>query len=236
MTAALVVAILGAESTGKTSLAEALAARISKETGRSCTWVPERLREWCDAMGRTPLRHEQAAIARDQHERIVRAAQEHAVVIADTSALMTAVYSRLVFADTSLLPSALQLHQRDVSHSLLTALDLPWQADGLQRDGPHVRAPVDATLREWLITHELPWSLVGGVGPLRLESALDALAPMLRTLARPASGVFTRLSQRNAAAASWRWVCDSCDVPECEHVLRQSASTGQRLDGGSSKT
>lgn len=31
--------------------------------------------------------------------------------------------------------------------TLLTATDLPWQADGAQPDGPHVRAPVDALVR-----------------------------------------------------------------------------------------
>ncbi len=53
-----------------------------------------------------------------------------------------------------------------------------------------------------------------------LGAALDAAAPMLRRRARPGAGLFTRLARRNAEHAGWRWTCDSCDVPECEHALR----------------
>ena len=56
------IAIVGAESTGKTTLAAALAQRLAADTGRSVAWVPEVLREWCAHSGRTPLVHEQASI------------------------------------------------------------------------------------------------------------------------------------------------------------------------------
>lgn len=225
----LVVAILGAESTGKTTLAQALSVRIAEESGLSCTWVPEVLREWCDRAGRTPQRHEQAAISQQQHERIALAAEQHHVVISDTSALMTAVYSRIVFGDSSLFADAIRWHRTQVHHSLLTALDLPWVADGLQRDGPHVRQPVDATLREGLMSHALPWSLVSGERAARVECALDALSPLLRPLARRGSGLFSRLQSREQAHANWRWVCENCDVPDCEHALRYAR--GQQLPG-----
>lgn len=53
-----------------------------------------------------------------------------------------------------------------------------------------------------------------------LGAALDAAAPLLRRRARTGAGLFTRLAQRDAEHAGWRWTCDSCDVPECEHALR----------------
>jgi nicotinamide riboside kinase len=81
------------------------------------------------------------------------------VVVCDTTALMTAVYSHTVFGDDSLDASALQAHRR-VSLTLLTALDLPWVADGLQRDGPQVREPVDDRLRQLLARGAVAWSLV----------------------------------------------------------------------------
>jgi hypothetical protein len=59
---------------------------------------------------------------------------------------MTAVYSRCCSATDSLTPYAVQ-HRSVATLTLLTALDLPWVADGLQRDGPQVRAPVDARVR-----------------------------------------------------------------------------------------
>lgn len=218
MNGATVIAIVGAESTGKTWLARTLADALSSHTGLSTTWVPEVLREWCDTHGRTPRAEEQATIAREQQARIDTAAASHAVVVADTTALMTAVYSRLLFADDTLRDFAIA-QQRLVSHTLLTALDLPWQADGLQRDGPHVREPVDAMVREWLIAAKIDWSVVGGHGEVRLQSALDAVAPRLRAQPAPGRGLFTRLAERNAAPLARPWFCDTCDSPECEHAL-----------------
>ncbi|MFO1272565.1 MAG: AAA family ATPase [Rubrivivax sp.] len=218
MAEALVVAIVGAESTGKTALAAALAERVAAETGLACTWVPEHLRQWCDTMGRTPQRHEQALIAAAQREAIEAAARTHHLVLADTTPLMTAVYSRMVFDDASLVAEA-AAWQRRCALTLLTALDLPWVADGLQRDGPHVRAPVDALIREALVAHALPWSLVAGAGEARIENALDAIAPLLRARETPRRGLFTRLADRNAQDKPWS--CELCDDPACEHRVRQ---------------
>ena len=220
MKRALVIAIVGAESTGKSTLAAALARRIAAETGLVCTHVEEHLRSWCEQSGRTPRIDEQRAIAQVQQDRIAAAAATHDVVVADTTAMMIAVYSRWVFGDRSLDTWAAAEHARLVDHTLVTALDLPWVPDGLQRDGEHVRAPVDAMLRELLATHGIGWSLVSGSGDARTECALDAVAPLLRPRAAPASGLFTRLAARDAAQPAWQWVCEKCDVPDCEHRLR----------------
>ena len=178
---ALVIAVLGAESTGKTWLAQALSEHLTRSTGLRCTWVPEWLRLWCDAQGRTPARHEQFEIAQAQQTRIAAAAQAHDIVVADTTALMTAVYSLQVFGDDSLRPFALKQHQQ-VHLTLLTALDLPWVADGHQRDGPHVREPVDATLHQWLTQAQLPFMRVSGLGTARLNCAARACEAALQEL------------------------------------------------------
>jgi nicotinamide riboside kinase len=180
----LLVALLGAESTGKTTLAATLAQQLARETGTAVTWVPEVLREWCEAAGRTPRADEQLAIAQAQHARIEQAAATHAVVVCDTTALMTAVYSRLIFGDPSLEAWAARAHA-SVSLTLLTAPDLPWVADGLQRDGSHVQAPVDEALQAMLRTHGLPWVRVAGRGPARLEAALAAIRPLLARVPPP---------------------------------------------------
>lgn len=179
----LVIAVLGAESTGKTWLAQALSDRLAVATGLRCTWVPEWLRQWCDLHGRTPARHEQAYIAQTQHEHIDAAAQAHDIVVADTTALMTAVYSRQVYGDESLRDSALALHRR-VHFTLLTALDLPWVADGHQRDGPHVQAAVNETVHAWLTAAAVPFARVSGQGEARLACALQACEPWLRAWPR----------------------------------------------------
>ena len=170
MSRAFVVALLGAESTGKTTLArdlgEALAAR-----GRRAVVVTEALREFCAERGRTPRRDEQAALAAEQTRRIESAAGDAEIVVADTTALMIAVYSELVFDDTGLYPDA-ETAQRRCDLSLVTALDLPWQADGLQRDGAHVRAPVDALVRAALARAGVAFATVDGTGAARLRAAL----------------------------------------------------------------
>jgi len=228
MAAPLRIAIVGAESTGKTALAQALAERIAGLSGLRCTWVGEWLRHWCEAAGRTPQPHEQAAIAEQQHRLIDEAAAGHDVVVCDTTALMTAVYSDMLFDDRSLVAYAVA-QQRRCDLTLLTALDIDWVPDGLQRDGPQVRTPVDNRVRALLMAHQLPWALVAGQGAARVETALDAVAPLLRARAGAAraaggagdagSGLFTRLAERDAAQPAWQWACDSCDTPECEHAL-----------------
>ncbi len=215
----LKIAILGAESTGKSTLAQDLASALADATGLRCTAVPEWLRTWCEREGRTPRPDEQLAIAETQHAQIEAAAQTHDIVVCDTTAVMTAVYSRLLFDDRSLEPLAV-MHQLRMQLTLLTALDIPWQPDGLQRDGPQVREPVDNLVRELLMAHGLRWSLVSGSGAQRLQSALDAVAPMLRSRPSPRRGLFSRLDQRNAEPAARAWSCENCDDPACEHRLR----------------
>jgi nicotinamide riboside kinase len=191
---ALRIAIVGAESTGKTALAQALAERLAADTGLKTTWVPEWLRQWCQNTGRTPLAHEQPAIARAHHERIDAAAATHDIVVCDTTALMTAVYSRWVFGDRSLEERAASLH-RSMDLTLLTALDLPWVADGLQRDGPQVQQPVDEALRALLNRSGIAFSVVSGQGQQRVRRALAAVRAQLPLQQQPGPPLQGRLGQ-----------------------------------------
>ena len=202
---AFVIAIVGAESTGKTALAAALQAALEGPQ-RSVACVPEYLREFCDEHGRTPHPHEQALIATEQTRRIATAAAEHNIVIADTTALMTAVYSDIVFGDASLYPACEAAHAC-CQFTLLTALDLPWQADGLQRDGPHVREPVDALVRAALGRARAGYAVVSGQGAARTAAAL---AGVQRALDPP------QAAEPGPARRPWQWHCDRCGEPGCE--------------------
>lgn len=220
---ALVIALLGAESTGKTTLAEALANALQRGTGHRVAWVPEWLRTWCEREGRTPRLDEQAAILATQHAHIAAAAATHDVVVADTTGVMTAVYHRHVFNDRSLEAEAAARHAADVQVTLLTALDLPWVADPGIRDHPGVREPIDAMVRELLASHSLPFSVVGGAGDSRLAQAVAALQPALRTRGWTwRDGLFTRLMHTRQAALQRgaQWVCVDCDDPACERRSR----------------
>lgn len=219
--APLRVAIVGAESTGKSDLARALADALGREFGLRCAVVDEYLRDWCDEQGRTPRAEEQIGIAREHARRIAEAAARPGVdvLLCDTTPLMVAVYSDLLFDDRALEPAARDC-QRQMDITLLTSLDLPWVADGLQRDGPHVRGPVDGRVRARLNDWGATWSLVSGTGPARVASALDALRPLLRVRARErrATGLFSRLAGSETGPPGPRWVCERCDDPQCEHL------------------
>ena len=67
-----VIVLLGAESTGKTTLARELQAALGAH-GESVALVEEYLREFCDRHGRTPRHNEQSGIAREQARRIEHA-------------------------------------------------------------------------------------------------------------------------------------------------------------------
>lgn len=171
------IALLGAECTGKSTLADTLAQRFGAGV------VSEYLREWCDTHGRTPLQQEQAHIAAEQAARIEAAAQAHALVFCDTTPLITALCSQHYFNDDSLLAEALAF-QRGCALTLLCAPDLPWQADGIQRDGPGVRAAFDARLRTALVAAGLRWVEITGSDAARQAAAVAAVALLQRPSSR----------------------------------------------------
>lgn len=207
----LKIALLGAESTGKTELTQQLEAHF-KASGKSVGLVPEYLREWCITHARTPRPQEQLSIATEQARRIDEAALNVGglnIVIADTTPLMIAIYSDLLFDDRSLYDMALA-HQRTFDLTLLTGLDLPWVADGLQRDGPHVREPVDALIRAALLRGNINYQVVYGAGTSRLENALTCLG-LGKSVAQ--------ITQDTTTSNRKLWVCERCSDPDCEHRL-----------------
>ena len=211
-TAAFVIALLGAESTGKTTLAQSLRTALATPACRVAV-VGEYLREFCDARGRTPFRDEQQHIADEQTRRIEAAAAHHDIVIADTTALMIAVYSDQVFGDTSLYADAQAAHA-GCDLTLLTALDIAWQADGMQRDGPQVREPVDARVRAALGRARAAYAVVSGSGTAR---SVSALASVRRAMHPPAEAIDgDRAADASADPARWHWHCERCGDANCE--------------------
>ena len=206
------IAIVGAESTGKSWLTQALA-EVIRLRGHTVHTVHEFLRDWCEREGRTPHSHEQQGIAQAQAQAVEQAAPGW--VISDTTPLMTAVYSHMLFDDDSLYPMALA-HQARYDITLITGLDLPWVADGLQRDGPHVRGPVDSLVRQALDRASLAYRVVYGQGHQRLNNALLALGLAGEDEA-------ARLVRERAQFAINQgrivWQCNECSDPDCEHRL-----------------
>ncbi len=236
----LLVTLLGAESTGKSALAAALSLHYCSQ-GFRATKVDEYLRQWCTDAARTPRPDEQAGIAQEQTLRIeaaVRActpdsnaasllpalpshraaAHAHAIVVADTSALMVAVYSDYLFNDQSLYPSALKALAKS-DHILLMGLDVAWVADGLQRDGGHVRAPVDALIRAALTGARLQFSTIYGLGGQRLLHALQCINTTKLIAINDHMALTLPENSVKMKSQAWKWVCDKCSDPVCEHQL-----------------
>ena len=163
------ICIIGAESTGKTTLAQTLAMQFN------CPWVPEHLRDFCESRSRTPTQHEQALILETQLINEMAAQQRHApYVFCDTAPLLTAIYSDYVFGDTTLYPRARALHSR-YALTLLLQPDIEWQADGMQRDGAHVREPITRLIERELAAINAPIVCVGGQGDARVQAANRAI-------------------------------------------------------------
>lgn len=163
------IAILGAESSGKSVLAEALANRFQT------VWVPEYLREFVDSQQRVPRSEEQLHIAQTQRAReVILSAKAKDYLFCDTTPLMTALYSRHYFEDLD--PELVRLEQQhDYAFTIVTAPDFPWTADGLQRESPAVRQRVHEELLDVLDSREIPFMLVEGALEQRITQVEFAL-------------------------------------------------------------
>lgn len=182
MTSVRRICILGAESTGKTTLAQALAQHFS------CPWVGEYLREFCATQVRTPTRDEQVLVLEQQvaaelHALAQAERQRVAFVFCDTAPLLTAIYSEFIFADLSLYAQARKLHA-NYALTLLLAPDIDWVADGLQREGEWVRAPITQMIERELTTLAAPFATVKGQHGQRLAAALHALESLIERSAK----------------------------------------------------
>jgi nicotinamide riboside kinase len=169
------IAILGAESTGKSTLCEALAARYG------APWLPEYLREFVDVHGRVPHEEDQAGIARTQ------LAREHALaatvageggrlLFCDTAPLMTAVYSRIYWGRVPAELLALET-AHDYAFTFVAAPDLPWVPDGLQRESEAVRQRVHDCLLAVLAGRGIAYTLLTGDLAQRVRQVGDCLGP-----------------------------------------------------------
>ena len=168
------IAILGAESSGKSTLAEALALRYGT------VWVPEYLREFVDTRGRVPFESDQYPIARTQLEREDAAAARAAgYLFCDTTPLMTALYSRQYWGRVD--PQLARLAAaHDYAWTFVTAPDSPWEPDGLQRESEEVRQRVHAMLIETLAERGISYVLLEGAVEERVATAVENLGSGLR--------------------------------------------------------
>ena len=167
------VRIVGPESTGKTTLAEALAARFDT------VYVPEAARDLYARKGFQFDYDDVAEVAWAQLEAEEAAAHEaNRVLLCDTDALTTLVYARHYFGQVPRLLERLA-EERQYDLTLLCHPDLPWQADPV-RDSAEARVPLFDAFRQELGRRGVRYVDVLGTGDTRTAIAVRAVEAMLR--------------------------------------------------------
>lgn len=162
------VCVLGAESTGTTTLAQALAERFETE------WVEEYGREYSEvkwAAGDFDWRTDEfVAIATEQARREDAAAgRSKRVLICDTNAFATVLWHRRYMGQHSAAVAEIAARGRCDLY-LLTGDEIPFVQDGL-RDGEHIRHEMHRWFEEALAAQPVPWRVLRGSHAERLDSA-----------------------------------------------------------------
>ena len=173
--AGLTVAIVGAECSGKTTLAEGLAQRFNAPS------VPEYARDYL--AGRTSYDAEDVlAIARGQHR--AEAAMTHGtnLVFADTDLVVIKIWWSIRFGGSNAWVDATldaQLAKGRARRYLLPTPDIAWVADGL-RENPNDRPALHARYRQLLDTLGAEYVEIAGSPQQRLDRAAAAVARWLK--------------------------------------------------------
>lgn len=174
------VVLSGAESTGKTTLATALAAALH------CPWVPEYGRTWSETRPGgldAPWSTEEfvtIATTQNAHEDIAARSTSNRWLICDTDALATTLWHARYMDRDSKSVAAAAAQQQTPFARILAGDDIPFVQDGL-RDGEHIRHDMQQRFRETLAGQEgrgVPWIEVHG----NVQERLAATLAFLRTL------------------------------------------------------
>jgi NadR type nicotinamide-nucleotide adenylyltransferase len=166
------VVIVGAESTGTTTLAMDLAAALQTH------WVAEYGREYSarkQAAGDAVWHSDEfRQIAREQTRREDQAAREaNRVLVCDTNAFATVLWHRRYMGTEDVrLADFAKTCRADLY--LLTGDEIAFVQDGL-RDGEHLRHDMHCGFEEALGAQSVPWRLVRGSREERVAQALRIL-------------------------------------------------------------
>lgn len=161
------VAIVGGESTGKTTLAAALAARLGT------VWVPEYGRELWEAKGGALTYDDMLAIGRTQVEReTCAAATAVSWLVCDTTPLTTAFFSDDMFGRVD--PELKALATRVYDRTFLCHPDIAFVQDGTRQNAKFRQHGHDWYVRE-LATRGVYVTEIAGPLEARVDAAAEAL-------------------------------------------------------------
>jgi NadR type nicotinamide-nucleotide adenylyltransferase len=172
------IVVIGPESTGKSSLCEALAAHYHT------SWVPEYAREYLLTHGMNYSFDNLLTIAGGQlalEDKLGAAAVAagKTLLFVDTDMYVMKVWSEFVFGRCH--PWILnQIVTRSYDGYLLCRTDLPWVRDDL-REYPDLasREKLFHIYRDCLINQSTPWMEIGGQGEDRIAAGIAAIQKLL---------------------------------------------------------
>lgn len=170
------VAVFGPESTGKTMLAEKLAARFAEPC------VPEYARQFWDERGGITLADIPTIAHRQAELEDAAVARARRVVFCDTEALTTVLWSDLLYQDCPpLVRMSAELRAARYDLYLLLNTDVPFAPDP-QRVFPDEagRAKCMGLWREALVSRQLPFVEIRGDWAQREATAVAAVQRLLK--------------------------------------------------------
>lgn len=165
------VAILGPESTGKSSLAKSLADYFNAD------WIPEYAREYVENLTEAYTYEDVCRIAKKQIEQEqeynIATSQHGSYVFFDTELIITKVWFEYKFGQV---PDFLneQLATGFFDYYLLCAPDLPWIPDPVREHGDDREFFLNWYKKE-IEQLKKPYSVITGIGQQRIQNALKAL-------------------------------------------------------------
>jgi NadR type nicotinamide-nucleotide adenylyltransferase len=164
------IAIIGPESTGKSTLCEQLAAHYKT------LWVPEYARDYLITNGPSYNYDDLLIIAQQQllnEEEYAVKANQHLFI--DTEMYVMKIWCEFVFGKTHQFILD-QLATRKYDLYLLCNIDLPWAEDEL-REYPEIetRRKLFNMYRDNMINQHVPWKIISGTEEERLNAAIKAV-------------------------------------------------------------
>lgn len=167
------IAIVGPESTGKSTMSIALAKYYN------VAWVPEYARYYCEALKQDCTLQDEINMFHGQValEESVLATAETDFIICDTTFVTVKIWSDEFFGTT---PQVVLdgLQNRPYDFYVLLDIDLPWQDDPL-RDFPHKREYFMQVWHQELKALNANYVLVSGIED-RLQNAIKAINEFLK--------------------------------------------------------
>lgn len=170
------VVVLGAESTGTTTLSEALAEHFQT------VWVPEYGREYCthrvEDTDKTWSTNEFIHIASEHSRREDEFARNaYGVLISDTDAFATSIWHKRYMGFYS--PEVQNIaDSRKVDLYILTGDEIPFEQDGT-RDGEHIRHEMHTWFIEELKRTGKRYIVVTGTHDERMRQATNSIRELL---------------------------------------------------------